>query len=499
MASARPRGGAKWTAAAVLIEAAGCAGLDADLNPFYVGRVHETRAGSEARALALGPFWDDARALERRETALHPLWRRVRAADEVRVQVLDPLFASRYAHGESQHRLLPFVWARTRNSVSSESEFDFMLFPLIWAGFGPSKEERYFALVPLAGQIKSFAGFAEAGFALFPLYYYVRKEVSEPETLHHVTPFVRWVNGGPRDGSWHLLPLAGHWKYEGKHDKWTFLWPIVHVQRNRLDSKDPTRRVAVWPLFSRERGERTSFWSFLWPFFRFRSEREPRLDEAGKAYEEVYYHQDFLWPLFRRAHTREFDHVRLFPFWSRYHSDELDSEAFAIPFLWVRQVRDKGWTKDTFDFVPIVHWERKRWTDGAQTRPDDSSFKLWPLFQVKQEGRVRDVRFPVLLPLDTALYAGDFEANWSPLWELWHVRSTADGWTRGNALLRLVDWESRGGRKRFSVPLLYSYDATPRRTTHSLLLGLLRFGGGVGGAEFKLLGMPILSPEAGAR
>ena len=82
-----------------------------------------------------------------------------------------------------------------------------------------------------------------------------------------------------------------------------------------------------------------------------------------------------------------------------------------------------------------------------------------------------------------------------PLFELWHTRRDADGSARGNALLRLVDWESSAGRTRFSIPLLYSLDATPRRTTHTLLLGLLRFGGGEGGAELKLLGMPLMTPE----
>jgi len=109
------------------------------------------------------------------------------------------------------------------------------------------------------------------------------------------------------------------------------------------------------------------------------------------------------------------------------------------------------------------------------------------------------VKVPALLPLDVELYTADFEANWGPLFELWHSRVEPDGSTRGNALFRFVDWESRRNRRRFSIPLLYSADHDDRRSRHSLLLGLVRFGGGVGGVELKILGMPILTPEVSGR
>lgn len=483
-----------------LLLASGCAGSDVDWNPFYVGRVYESEQGDSARVISAGPFWDDAKTKERRETALHPLWRRLETPDSIRIQVLDPLWESRWKNDEVQHRLLPFNYSRTHRSSSTEGEYDFMFFPLLWFGHATRPDESYFALFPLFGQIKGFAAFAEVGFFLFPLYYYARKEVSEPETIHNVTPLIRWVSGGPREESWHVLPFFGHWSWAGKYEKWTALWPLFHLQHNRLDTDDPSQLVALWPLFGVETSARMRFFTFLWPFFRFRSERAPGVDEQGQPREEVYTHQDFLWPLFRREHTREHDLVRLFPFYSRYHSREIDSQAFAIPFLWKREVREKGWTKSTFDFVPLVHWEEKEFDASAGAAPrEDSAFKLWPLFQVKDEAGVHDVKFPTLLPLDTELYAGDFEANWSPLWELWHSRSYPDGATRGNALLRLADWEAREGRARFSIPLLYSYDGDRTRSSHSLLLGLVKFGGGEGGAELKLLGMPILTPEVRAR
>lgn len=496
---------ASATSAAVLLAASslqGCAGSDVDANPFYVGRVHEDERGEAARVLSLGPFWDDAKAPDFRETALHPLWRRVETPHETRWQFLEPIFAGRTTNDESSSRFLAFGWSRTHRSGSTQSDYDFMLFPLLWFGTGPESRERYFALFPIGGVIESFAGFAQAGFVLWPLYYWVKKEVSEPGTFHNVTPLIGWVSGGPRDASWHFLPVAGRWHWEGKHDKWSFLWPIFHWQKNRLDTSDPSTLFAIWPLFGVEQSERMNFFTVLWPFFRWRTETVESWDEANVRRETVYWHKDFLWPLWRSERTRDYDYLRFFPFFSRYRSPELDSDAWAIPLLWKRETREKEWSKSTFDFVPLIHWERKRWNPppgGGAARADDSAFKLWPLFAVRDEASTHDVSIPTLLPLDIERYAGDFQANWGPLWELWHTRREADGSTRGNALLRLVDWENRGGRSRFSIPLLYERDATPRRARHSLLLGLIQFGGGEGGVELKVLGMPLVTPEVATR
>jgi len=481
-----------------------CAGSDVDANPFHVGRVHETGRGEAARVTAFGPFWDDERAPDHRETALHPLWRRVESPGEVRTQVLAPLFANRTTAEESSSRFLALAFSRTHTTLgaSSPDDYDFMLFPLLWFGTGTDRRERYFALFPLGGVIQRFAGFAEVGFALFPLYYWARKEITEPETFHNVTPLIGWVDGGPRDGSWRLLPLAGRWRYEGKYDKWSFLWPLFHWQRNRLDTDDPSTNVALWPLFGLERSRQMNFLTLLWPFFRWRTEQSEVVLEDGARRMETWHHTDILWPLWRSQHLREYDYVRLFPFFSRYRSDELDSDAWAIPLLWRRETRERDWTKRTFDFVPLVHWERKQWKSApgapadAPRRADDGAFKLWPLFSVRDEAGSTEWTVPALLPLDIERYTGDFNANWGPLVELWHTRREPDGRLRGHALLRLVDWEFAPERTRFSLPLLYSLDRTPRRTSHSLLLGLIRFGGGEGGAELKLLGMPLLTPEA---
>jgi len=486
-------------AAVAATSASACAGLDWDLNPFYVGNARVTERGAESRATSAGPFWDDTRTPDRRETAFHPLWRRVATSTETRAQVLDPLFAARWTADESSYRFLALSWAKTHSSGSTSPDTDFMFFPIFWFGRGPREEENYFAFFPLFGTIKTFMGFSEMSFFLFPLYYRAMKNITEPETFYSLTPFIGWVDGGPRDGSWHLLPIAGHWQYEGKYDKWSVLWPFVHWQRNDLDTSDPTRDVTVWPLFGIETGKRKRYLTFLWPFFRFKSQRYVETDAQGLPYEEVYFRNDYLWPFFQREHTREFDRLRLFPFYAHYESPEISSQAWAVPLFWLREVREpgeRGWTKRTFDFVPFVHHEAKEFRDG---RAPDGMFKLWPLFSTKSEAGVDETKVIALLPMDVERYTSDFEANWGPLFELYRNRRTADGDRDGAAAFRLVQWSATGDERRFSLPLLASARWDDRRWRSDLLLGLIRIGGGAGGAELRLLGLPLLTPEVVAK
>ena len=490
----------RWAVLLGVTSGAGCTGFDYDANPFYVGHAHVSERGEESRTISAGPFWDDARTPDGRETALHPLWRRVATSTETRTQVLAPLFATRKTNDESSFRFLALSWGKNHTSGNTTGDFDFMLFPLFWFGRGPSESENYFAFFPLFGTIKDFAAFAEVSFFLFPLYYRAKKEITSPENFYSITPLIGWIDGGPRDGSWHLLPLFGHWQYAGKYDKWSVLWPIVHWQWNGLDTDDPTKDITVWPLFGVEWGPHSRYLTYLWPFFRFRYRKEMERDENGLPGESVYYRQDFLWPLYLKEHdkdgSRVFDRLRLFPFYARYHSRELTSQVFAMPLFWLREARDPAWTKTTFDFVPLVHSESKVWNDHSRS---DSAFKLWPLFQWKSEAGASDFKSIALLPLDAERYTADFEANWSPLVEIVHLRREANGDRRGNALFRLIDWGTFGDERRFSLPLVWSARWDDRRWRNDLLLGLIRFGGGAGGAEFRFLGLPIVTPESPGR
>ena len=436
----------RWALVVCLILSA-CAGLDQSLNPFYLGWADEDSGRSDS--LVAGPLFDDARTEEGRETALHPLWRSLRTPEKHEVQVLDPLFQWRSYAERSEFRFLALAWYRRFHLEPEPEEWDLQVFPLLWAG-GGAPDEDYFALFPLGGTIRAFAGFEKVFFLLFPLYYRLDKNITTPESFHNITPLIGWADGGPRDGSWRILPFYGHWRWEGKFERSSFLWPIFHYQRNRLDQPDPATLFTFWPLFSREVSDRHRFWAFLWPFFRFREESVPARAEYPA---QEYYRYDVLWPLYRRERNRDFERLRLFPFFSRYRSEEIDSDAFAIPFLWRREERRPDWRRNTFHLIPVVYVERKQFHDG---RPDDRQVRVWPLVSWSRRGGDTEVVVPPLLPMGDNQFTRDFRANWEPWVRLYHDRRGADGSRRLHLLFRLLEYRHEGDRTRWSVPLLYS-------------------------------------------
>jgi hypothetical protein len=317
-----------------------------------------------------------------------------RHSTETRAQVLDPLFAARWTADESSYRFLAFV-GEDPLSGNQSPDTDFMFFPFFWFGRGPREEENYFAFFPLFGTIKTFAGFAEVSFFLFPLYYRAMKNITEPETYYSLTPFVGWVDGGPRDGSWHLLPLMGHWQYEGKYDKWSVLWPFIHWQRNDLDTTDPTRDVTVWPLFGVETGKRKHYYTFLWPFFRFRSQNYVGPTEAPYGRCTSATTTSALLP---REHTG----VRpppSFPFYAHY----------AAP-------RSTGGNGSSLEVRGAQAGRIAALTSCRSHQKESSATRaliqrsLWP---PSHRGRGDDLKVIALLP-STSSAAPDFEANWGP-------------------------------------------------------------------------------------
>jgi hypothetical protein len=469
-----------------LTAAVSCAGYHGDLNPLYVGHVDES--SSFADSFSLGPFFDDAEGPGYEETAVHPLWRSVTTPERHEVQILDPLFNYSRHDDRSSFRFLSLGWFNRYYPEPEEKEWDLRLFPLLFAGGGPPGD-NYFALIPLGGTIRDFAGFREALIVLFPLYYRLTKDVDEEENFHNITPFIGWTSGGAKDGSFRFLPIYGQWLWEGQYERYSYLWPFLHYQKNRLNTSTPSTLFAFWPFFKIDRSERHRFLTLLWPFFRFNEATEIDRDTGE---EEEYYRYDFLWPLYRREKTRDFERTRLFPFFSRYRSEDLDSDAFAIPFLWRREARTEEWTKKTFDLVPLLHRQVQKYHDG---RPDNWEWRLWPFFASGEFHGTRAVRVPILIPLGDNRFTSDFRANWSPLVTLYHDVQKPNGDRRITALLRLFEYRRTAQRTSWTIPVVYAGESTEDRTTHDLLWGLVRFGHGKGGWSLRLFHIPLLQAE----
>ena len=87
-------------------------------------------------------------------------------------------------------------------------------------------------------------------------------------------PIFNYTTGAGGD-SYRVFPLFAHSKYAGRYDRWFWLWPFFHFQRNDLSKPEAGRetRWMFWPLFGHAKRGTFESWTFLWPFFGYARER----------------------------------------------------------------------------------------------------------------------------------------------------------------------------------------------------------------------------------
>jgi hypothetical protein len=292
-------------------------------------------------------------------------------------------------------------------------------------------------------------------------------DAAERSTSWTVLLLGGWTSGGPRDGSWRLLPFWRHRLVRGpdgelRTDQRTLLWPFFTWGRDHLDSDAPSRRTALWPLWSHEESDTWSRTTWLWPFFRVNEQKVPPVEQGGE------FLHDLPWPFYRHARGEDGRSTfRIFPFWSHQVTPEVDSISFAFPLGWWRRVRLRsaeegwppgdGWREDLY-VIPIHHSSR-RTLDG---RPGaDTEWQTWPLWHADHGAQGRaDCAALSLVPARNLELLAPADELYSFLWTLWRRRS--DGVRDETRLLfDTVLWRSEPGGTRISVPFLYSQRPEP--------------------------------------
>ncbi|MEW6746840.1 MAG: hypothetical protein AB1486_29235 [Planctomycetota bacterium] len=455
--------------------------------------------GETTQVSAAIPIYERRQDPERLEWAIHPLVRRVRDSEGLAVQILSPLGDYREHENRRRFYFLPLFWYqavdRPEGTPSAArgrgggTDWDLLFLPLLAAGGGDGGEP-YFALFPLAGKIRNFAAYDEVNFFLFPLYYSATKRVTDERVSRNITPLIGWTTGGPLHGSWHVYPFYGQSLWKGKYEKYSVVWPVFHYQRYALDTQHPATLVAFWPLFKRDVADNHSFWSLLWPFFRFNWEIPDTIDGLENVEGHDYVLYDAPWPLVRYVRERDKRHLRVLPLFSHYRSNQLASRAYLVPIFWWREERLRDAIKRDFYIVPFTHRSRTTYEDG---RGQDAYLQIWPLAHIDSHADGQyDLATLSLVPLSVEKIVGDFSANWDVFWNLFRYTRDDRGAERISALLGLVRWYRDGYDSRFALSPLYAWRYRKGEgTLHQLLLGLVSWTGGEAGFSLRLFGLEV--------
>lgn len=406
-----------------------------------------------------------------RDWALRPLVSHVAGpGDRSLTHFLVPLGRHETEPGRTNSWLAPLYWylgeepLEGSENLGGESTWRFLMLPGLLLGRPPGGQVRI-GLLPLFGIVDKFLTWDRLTWFLFPLF--VKTEKNGGESWHFPWPLVNYGRSGLGGGTFRVLPFYGHSVRPGRFEKRTLLWPFVHwsSEGQHLPPQLRTHRWMLWPIVGRMQRGGFRSWSFLWPFFGWSSDEETD-----------FWAWDGPWPFIRfqsggenpTAEIRQ----RVWPFWSYYRGDGMESTWYLYPLVNVRREVYPDGVKEADYVVPFwQHWEKvdehgntlRRW------------HKAWPLWQDQVEGDWRRWAFPALNPLWPTPVIDDHYA-W--IYELFAVE-TEGGVRRerswGNLWHREVDaFEDREyllglwSRRRYGDP-------GGRTSEVSLLFGLLRW------------------------
>ncbi len=438
---------ALFSALASAFMVTGCTGLpELDLNPFV--RVAHLPDGV-VEIEALGPFVDIHSGPEGLSHAVRPFYQHKAFGDDSLTDVFAPFYRHRRSDSGTRWKIWPLVYSDSRIDGPDGPEWDAALIPFLWMGSGPQDGDGYFAFWPLAGRLRNLFGLETYDFLLWPFFMRTRMDISEPSTSWTVMLLGGWTTGGPRDGSWRLLPFYRHRlqrNAEGELvvDQHSAPWPFYTWGYDHLDSETPSDRKGLWPLWSHESSDAWTKTTVLWPFFRYNRERV--VDDP-----DFLYHLP--WPFFQSSRTGTSERFTLFPLYSRFDSETLSSRAFLTVF-----VRDMRWPgldaepeQRVTDVFPFWHsW----WAQRHAGRVTNE--QAWPLYHRETEpGGREDFALPSFVPGRHVDVLQPVDESWTPIFALWSKRTDGETTDRRYAF-DLVQWRTGPEGTRISVPFFYS-------------------------------------------
>lgn len=381
--------------------------------------------------------------------------------DDYQTHFLVPFGTENKRGAEYVWQLLPITRYSHRTLQDGNTEWTLLTLPgIYWSKTSDGRVVR--AWFPFGGVMENFLSFDRFVFVMFPLF--VKTERDGRISYHFLFPVFAYAHGagGP---SWRVWPIYGNSRWRGRYDRWFLFWPFWTYEHNLLNLP-PEKQETKWMLFPlaghTRRGTYRST-SVLWPLFGWSSDPVT----GFKAW-------DGPWPLVRYLRDPENDiqRTRVWPFYSHYHGDGLDSTWFLWPIF--NQSSETYEKADKNSSYVLPFW--RSWKRNDKEAGFSSYEKLWPLYLFdRPEEHTTRFAFPALSPLWRTPEIDDMYA-W--LWEVW-VREVNHAQVAERTWLGLYRREKDEYEDRRSIAFLWAqrrYRAGGERISEtSLLFGLLRW------------------------
>ncbi len=347
------------------------------------------------------------------------------------------------------------------------------IFPFYFRQRSSDPRENYTAFFPIYGEIKNRLFRERVYFVMWPIY--IQSKKADVITDNYVYPFVHVRHGDSLSG-WQFWPFYGTEHKDptsstngfgdvqiiGGHDKSFILWPIYFDQKLGIGTANPQHSRGYIPAYAYTRSPLRDSTTVLWPFF-------SHVDDREKKYREW----DLPWPLIEFARGEGKTMSRVFPFYSKGHSQYLESDFFFWPIYKFNRVHadplDR--TRTRICFFLFSDTIEKNTETGAHKRRVD----LWPIFTYHRDF-TGNTRLQILAPLEPYLANNkSIERDYSQLWSIWRSEHNPRTGASSQSLL----WN------------LYRRDTTSTSKKTSALFGLFQSKSDPKGKTVRLFYIPI--------
>ncbi len=404
--------------------------------------------------------------------------------------------------GDDASRALPAViyYSNREDEETGDDDWDAGFLPFILAG-NDTSEGGYLTVAPFGGTMKGLWGKDEAVFIGWPFPLYIWMKDRGFESRHIMFPFVNRVEGdGHRGGR--FFPFFAHYERDTKDGRLSYvrnwiMWPFITWQTNNIDT-NPVDVFFLTPLFGRISSEEFTETTVLFPFFKYRTVRDPASWELRAPFPFIMISRGSTdWALPQGMTESRTDIWPLFGYKTRiYREASRETERwFALwPFVRREWEEDEEGRSSRFFALPFIS-SSARWLreDGEglgdlKDEPEWSKFKLWPFFH-NRDYSDGSTDIHALSPFwwEDEIDQGDGgERIYYPFFRLFHFHRAAPqgGATEGATTLRLL-FGAYGGHHTPAQPEL----DIPEQERHSYLFGLFQYRrtGGERGIRFAWL------------
>jgi hypothetical protein len=422
------------------------------------------------REEAAGPLYYSQQAERETQMALPPFYCQTFTPDVgwAEWEIFYPIIDYRRFGSEYRLQIVELFSFSGGNAQETPGVRRFTLFPIYFQLRSPDTNLNYTALVPIYGNLKNRLFRDDIKFVLFPLYSETRKR--DVVTDNYVYPIFHLRHGDHMTG-WQVWPLMGaehkeptsstnsldEVKVDGGYDHFFAIWPFYLTGRTGLGTTNPATSLTILPFYNRLRSPQRDESCYGWPI------GCNSIDDREKNYVE----HDVLWPFVVRARGSK-TVTRYFPFYSRAHNLNLESDFYAWPIY-------------KFNRLESAPLERRRtriflflYSDTVERNTQSGEFKrrvdFWPFYTFHRD--LNGDRRLEAMALVEPLFPNNRSVTreYSQVWAFWRTEHNA---RTGDATQSLL-WN------------LYRRETNARAKKFSLLFGLLQYQSTTRGASWRV-------------